>query len=157
FSDDGDGSVARSEELQRQVGEDTRQIGEAAKSDDLQKMRTMIDSGMARITERLTRHLKEERQQNEASKERVKELNEQLSSLENEADTLRNEIRSASDLALKDSLTGVYNRAGYEERTTELFARWQRSAAPLSLVFVDCNKFKHINDTYGHAAVISCW
>ncbi|MEM6300838.1 MAG: diguanylate cyclase [Pseudomonadota bacterium] len=152
FSDDGDGSVARSEELQRQVGEDTRQIGEAAKSDDLQKMRTMIDSGMARITERLTRHLEEERQQNEASKERVKELNEQLSSLENEADTLRNEIRSASDLALKDSLTGVYNRAGYEERTTELFARWQRSAAPLSLVFVDCNKFKHINDTYGHAA-----
>ena len=142
----------RAENLFEEVTQEIERIGEAAKSDDLQKMRTMIDSGMARITERLTRHLEEERQQNEASKERVKELNEQLSSLENEADTLRNEIRSASDLALKDSLTGVYNRAGYEERTTELFARWQRSAAPLSLVFVDCNKFKHINDTYGHAA-----
>ncbi|MDP5054435.1 MAG: GGDEF domain-containing protein, partial [Congregibacter sp.] len=65
---------------------------------------------------------------------------------------LRSEIRNKNDLALKDALTGVYNRAGYDERTKELYARWQRSGSPLSIVFVDCNKFKEINDTYGHTA-----
>ena len=65
---------------------------------------------------------------------------------------LRTEIRNKTDLAIKDQLTGVYNRNGFDERAAELFARWERNAAKLSIVFVDCNKFKHINDTYGHAA-----
>ncbi|MEM6604952.1 MAG: diguanylate cyclase [Pseudomonadota bacterium] len=152
LTEDGDNSVARSEELQRQVGEDSRQIGEAAKADDLNTIRQMIDQGLANISNRLAEHLEAEQQQNAASKAQVKELNDKLATLEGEAESLRNEIRSASDLAMKDSLTGVYNRAGYEERAAELFARWKRTGAPLSIVFTDCNKFKHINDTYGHAA-----
>ena len=78
------------------------------------------------------------------------ELTDRLTQLEEEAEILRNEIRNKNDLALKDSLTGVYNRAGYEERILELFARWQRSGADLSIVFIDCNRFKEINDSSGH-------
>jgi diguanylate cyclase len=152
LADDGDGSLKRSEELQTQVGEDTRELGEAVKSDDIDEVRGLIARGLTGITERLAKHVLSERQQNEASRARVAELNDRLARLEDEADILRSEIRNKNDLALKDALTGVYNRAGYEERTLELFARWERSGAALSIVFVDCNKFKEINDTYGHAA-----
>lgn len=152
LADDGDGSLKRSEELQTQVGEDTRELGEAVKSDDIEEVRGLIAQGLTGITARLAKHVLAEREQNEASRIRVAELNDRLARLEDEADILRSEIRNKNDLALKDSLTGVYNRAGYEERTHELFARWERSGAALSIVFVDCNKFKEINDTYGHTA-----
>lgn len=152
LAEDGDASLKRSEDLQSSVGEDTASLGEATKSEDIEEVRGLINAGLSRITERLAEHVLAERQQHEASKARVAELNERLANLEDEADVLRSEIRNKNDLALKDALTGVYNRAGYEERTVELFARWERSGAPLSMVFVDCNKFKEINDTFGHAA-----
>lgn len=152
LAEDGDSSLQRSESLQSRVDDDTRVLGEAAKTEDVTKIREMVGEGLSRITARLAEHVVAEREQHVASQERVIELNDRLATLESEADELRNEIRNKADLALKDALTGVYNRAGYDERTKELYARWQRSGAPLSLVFVDCNKFKHINDNYGHAA-----
>lgn len=152
LADDDDSSLKRSEDLQSSVGEDTREMGEAAKSDDLNKIRSVIATGLSKLTQRLAEHVVSEREQHEHSKAKVAELNERLAHLEDEADILRSEIRNKNDLALKDALTGVYNRAGYDERTHELYARWQRSGASLSIVFVDCNKFKEINDTYGHTA-----
>lgn len=152
LGDDSDGSLKRSEELQDEVGQDTRALGEAAKTEDVEGLRGLIGQGMARITERLAEHVLTERRQNETSKARVVELNERLEQLEEEAEVMRGEIRNKNDLVLKDTLTGIYNRAGYEARAGELYARWQRSGSALSMVFVDCNGFKQINDNFGHAA-----
>ncbi|WOJ96616.1 diguanylate cyclase [Congregibacter brevis] len=152
LSDDGDSSLKRSEELQSGVGKDTQNLGEAVKTDDINQIRSVIAAGLSTLTKRVAEHVVAEREQHETAKARVAELNDRLAHLEDEADILRSEIRNKNDLALKDALTGVYNRAGYDERTKELFARWQRAGAALSIVFVDCNKFKEINDTYGHTA-----
>ncbi|MFT7287569.1 MAG: diguanylate cyclase [Halieaceae bacterium] len=149
---DGDQSLKRSEELQDRVGDDTRELGEAFKVDDINALRGIVAQGLGSISERLEQHVQAESQQHQSSQKHVKELNERLATLEDGAAILRSELRNKKDLALKDSLTGVYNRAGYDERTKELYARWQRSGAALALVFVDCNKFKEINDNYGHAA-----
>lgn len=49
-----------------------------------------------------------------------------------------------------DVLTGLANRRGFE---VEASALWDDpSSYPLSLIFCDIDRFKHINDTYGHAA-----
>ncbi|HBO13209.1 MAG TPA: GGDEF domain-containing protein, partial [Halieaceae bacterium] len=148
-ADEGRRSLERSEALEVDVGADVSGLSEAVTHGVDQEA---VHGSLLRITERLARHVAEEREQYEAAQARVKELSQQVETLEQEADSLRNEIRDKADLALKDPLTGVYNRAGYEERSPELYARWKRAAAPLSIVFVDCNKFKEINDTYGHAA-----
>lgn len=152
LADDGSQSLDRAQALQDSVDDDARSIGEATQKDNVEEIRKEISDGFARITERLAEHVAAEREQYEAAGARVEDLQKRLSSLEDEADALRSELRSKADLALKDSLTGAYNRAGYEERTKELHARFLRSGAALSMVFVDCNKFKLINDTYGHAA-----
>ena len=96
--------------------------------------------------------MSEEREHDEKNKKKIKDLTRKLKSMEVEATELRGEVKSKQDLAVKDPLTGVYNRAGYEERVVEEFARRQRVETPLSVVFVDCNKFKQINDTFGHNA-----
>ena len=68
-------------------------------------------------------------------------------------DHLRNEV---ADLALLDDLTGVGNRRHLVQRLTEECARSERSGQPFSLLVIDLDGFKGINDTYGHAAGDAC-
>ncbi|MCR9184153.1 MAG: diguanylate cyclase [Halieaceae bacterium] len=148
----GERSVERSESLQTQVAADVDVLGTASRSGDLETMRKAFEETLQNISQHMAEHVEAERQQHRDAQEKVDALSEQLTRLETEAEVLRTEIRNKTDLAIKDQLTGVYNRNGFDERAAELFARWERNAAKLSIVFVDCNKFKHINDTYGHAA-----
>ena len=50
-----------------------------------------------------------------------------------------------------DSLTGLANRRSFQERAESEFARSRRHGTPLSLVAVDIDHFKQVNDAYGHA------
>ncbi|MDZ4684525.1 MAG: GGDEF domain-containing protein [Planctomycetaceae bacterium] len=53
--------------------------------------------------------------------------------------------------ALHDPLTGVYNRAFFDESLSREAFRCQREAAPIAVLFVDIDHFKVVNDTLGHA------
>jgi diguanylate cyclase (GGDEF)-like protein len=68
-------------------------------------------------------------------------------------DHLRNEV---ADLALLDDLTGVGNRRHLLQRLTEECARSERSNQPFSLLVIDLDGFKAINDNFGHAAGDAC-
>lgn len=52
--------------------------------------------------------------------------------------------------AMTDPLTGLGNRRYLEDQAAMEMARAQRSGAPLSLIAIDLDHFKRINDTYGH-------
>ncbi len=56
------------------------------------------------------------------------------------------------DRAIKDEKTGLYNNNHYQDQMRKAVAVAQRTGSPLSLVMLDIDKFKHINDTYGHLA-----
>jgi diguanylate cyclase (GGDEF)-like protein len=68
-------------------------------------------------------------------------------------DRLRSEV---ADLALLDDLTGVANRRHLLQRLSEECARSERSGQPFSLLVIDLDGFKTINDTHGHAAGDEC-
>ena len=54
------------------------------------------------------------------------------------------------DINLKDSLTGAYNRLFLTTRLQEEFERHRRYSRTLSLIMLDIDYFKKVNDTYGH-------
>ena len=54
-------------------------------------------------------------------------------------------------LAQLDSLTGLANRVGFEQRLTDAMSASRESGEPLALMYVDIDRFKQINDTHGHA------
>ena len=49
-----------------------------------------------------------------------------------------------------DSLTGLFNRRAFEKKIVEEFERAKRYQHPISLLILDIDNFKTINDTYGH-------
>lgn len=55
-------------------------------------------------------------------------------------------------LAITDSLTGIYNRRKFIEAGESEFHRAHRQQTGLSLLMLDVDNFKEVNDTWGHAA-----
>jgi diguanylate cyclase (GGDEF)-like protein len=55
-------------------------------------------------------------------------------------------------LAVLDPLTGLHNRRSGEQRLAEEISRAQRYGRPLTILLLDLNGLKHLNDKFGHAA-----
>jgi two-component system cell cycle response regulator len=58
--------------------------------------------------------------------------------------------KNFEQLAFRDPLTGVFNRRYFDLQIGMELQRIERYPAPISLVFIDIDCFKKINDTYGH-------
>ncbi|NVK72623.1 MAG: diguanylate cyclase [Oceanospirillaceae bacterium] len=56
-----------------------------------------------------------------------------------------------SRISILDPLTELYNRRGFEAHMVEYMQKWQQYEQPFSLINLDVNEFKSINDQYGHA------
>jgi len=54
------------------------------------------------------------------------------------------------DMAFTDSVTGLANRNLFTDRLDQLTLQTKRYHVEFSLLFIDLDKFKHVNDTYGH-------
>jgi diguanylate cyclase (GGDEF)-like protein len=75
----------------------------------------------------------------------IKRLRRQLLEKQDHSYILRN-------LAMIDPLTGLYNRRFAEQRLAAEVARSERRGHPLTVLTLDLNNFKEINETYGHPA-----
>ena len=67
-------------------------------------------------------------------------------------DRLRATLQAGLNAAVTDSLTGLYNRRYALTHLSHLFDKSLRSGTELSLIMVDLDHFKRVNDQFGHAA-----
>jgi diguanylate cyclase (GGDEF)-like protein len=65
-------------------------------------------------------------------------------------DELSSALATIQKMATHDTLTGLPNRAFFNEALGHAIAQSQRSGRPLALFFMDLDRFKNINDTLGH-------
>lgn len=75
----------------------------------------------------------------------VDDFNKMLSVVEHDHEQLE-------ELAVRDTLTGLLNRRGFNNALDVEFSRGTRHQRPFSLILIDLDHFKSINDTYGHPA-----
>ena len=67
-------------------------------------------------------------------------------------------MRAMEHIAVVDHLTGIANRRGLDERLTEEAAHVRRYGGRFSILLIDLDHFKHVNDLHGHEAgdVVLC-
>ena len=65
---------------------------------------------------------------------------------------LLSELKKFEEMAITDALTGVYNHGEIEKQFNNALAIRQSNNDPISVMLIDLDLFKNINDTYGHNA-----
>lgn len=68
------------------------------------------------------------------------------------ADKLRNRLDESLNMAITDALTGLHNRRFIESRLRQAVDSANSGGAPVSVLLLDIDYFKRINDTHGHEA-----
>ena len=68
------------------------------------------------------------------------------------AERLRDSVQMSIEMAITDALTGPYNRRYMENRVRSLVDQAAQRSKPLTVLVLDIDYFKSINDTYGHDA-----
>lgn len=99
--------------------------------------------GVAHTILGITRNVSERK----AAELALRETNRQLHARIEEIGRLQVALQ---ELAVRDSLTGLYNRRYLDETLEREVSRARREGNPLSLVMLDIDYFKRVNDTYGH-------
>lgn len=88
----------------------------------------------------------------EESEARYQELEQRMLSLQRENLDLTVRNRALSEVSSRDTLTGLYNRWYVIEKIDSELNRAIRHGSPMSLLMLDLDHFKQINDRYGHPA-----
>jgi diguanylate cyclase (GGDEF)-like protein/putative nucleotidyltransferase with HDIG domain len=86
---------------------------------------------------------------------RIERKNQQLVEMVRQLGEAQQRVQKQNDelqrLATRDVLTGCLNRRAFHEQLATLFAHCARQRQPLSVVMVDIDHFKLVNDNHGHA------
>jgi diguanylate cyclase len=76
--------------------------------------------------------------------------NERMSSIQKNLSHMKKRLAEAQEDVRKDHLTGAFNRKSFEEKLAACKADLDTNGVHSSLLFLDIDHFKKINDTYGH-------
>ena len=142
-------SVSLNSEMEKQIELIQTGVNDADTIEDIKKT---IDTRIEVLQSNMDQFINVEQTRKKKSDSHHKELVERLSSMEDETEELRKCIEVERNKAYNDALTGIPNRMAFDERINDEYKRWQRYKNNLTLCLVDIDKFKGVNDTYGHKA-----
>lgn len=121
-------------------------------SDNLEVLRQSVSGSISGLMSKVKDYSKKQSKRASDSEKEIRRLNERLRETEIVTNQLVDELSRTSKEAMSDALTGLPNRAAYDKRIEEEYARWQRFKHPLTVIVCDIDHFKQVNDTYGHKA-----
>jgi len=97
--------------------------------------------------------LQEQQESQDQLEEKVQERTLELNIALHELEEVNNELKQKNTL---DELTGLFNRRSYDQKILAEYRRSKRNLTTLSLVLIDIDYFKVVNDTHGHLAGDQC-
>ena len=119
---------------------------------DLPAMRDQVTLRLDAINGHLHEFRGREESRIKTYRERVGRMRSRIRELERESHSLHISLQEKQRLAMIDALTGIPNRAAYDDRIEQEFRRWKRFGRTISILAWDIDRFKGINDAYGHKA-----
>jgi len=119
---------------------------------DLPELRGRVRLRLEAIHTHLEDFRRREEERFASQNDRTGRLRVRIAELERESRNLQRSLEEEQRLATIDSLTGIPNRAAYDERIEHEYLRWQTGGVAVSILAWDIDRFKSVNDAYGHRA-----
>ena len=116
----------------------------------IEELSLKIDTNLEKIGQQIKIYRENEQSRLKEYEKKIAALQEQLKDAEQAAEKIKNQLSRHKDTVNHDALTGLPNRAAYDEYLKEAFQRWKDGYGELSLAVADIDHFKTINDSYGH-------
>jgi len=142
-------SVTLNSEMEKQIELIQAGVNEA---DSIEEIKKTINTRIEVLQNNMDQFINVEQSRKKKSDGHHKALTERISDMEKETEKLRQCIEVERNKAYNDALTGIPNRMAFDERMSDEYQRWQRYDSKLTFCLVDIDKFKVVNDTYGHKA-----
>jgi diguanylate cyclase len=120
----------------QRVYDESEKIIEITRLDDIKKIKNALKQEVDQMREVVDLKRDQEARQMEV--------------LADQVDVLRQELEKAKEKSLTDGLTGVYNRAAFDDRLSAKVERHANSHEDFAMLMIDIDDFKSINDKYGH-------
>ena len=119
-------------------------------ADHIRLFETLANQAVVAIeNSRLFQQVQEELRLRQLAEKQLSDSNLVLTAQIEEINKLQEDLRQQ---AIRDSLTGLFNRRFMEETFTHELARAAREEYSIGVIILDIDKFKLVNDTYGHEA-----
>lgn len=125
-------------------------------STNLIELKGFVASKLSTIKEVLEKKRKYDDLQLKKATGEVKKLRQSITGMKQEVVKVQKKAKVLEEETLLDPLTGVHNRRAYEKRIQEELARFERHEEIFSILMIDIDNFKSVNDRYGHWAGDRC-
>ncbi|MCF7531746.1 GGDEF domain-containing protein [Pseudomonas petrae] len=119
---------------------------------DLDSLKHLLESRLEGLIGTMDHHQKQRDEREQEVATRLQALSSRVATMEQEALGFRVHLEEQRQKALIDTLTGLPNRAAWNERLEHEINQLQRKRSSLLLGILDLDHFKRINDGYGHLA-----
>ncbi|MEW5757202.1 MAG: diguanylate cyclase [Pseudomonadota bacterium] len=132
-------AIDKSNAFSRVLDEELAAIADAQSIDALEVRRRKIIDEIQTL-----------RQSHERHAESFQQMNAIISELDTDNRKLTEELNRVRMLSMTDELTGLHNRRAFTRRLEEEIARAERYGPPVTVMIMDLDHFKAVNDQYGH-------
>lgn len=149
----GDDQMKEIEHFEMKINDE---VGSIARSFDLHttisEMKKAVIEKIENIRRAVSARKKDEIKKSRMVQKNVEKLQRRISDAERDAKELSRRAEDLAMVAMKDGLTGLYNRKAFDLKMEGALKGFREKGTPFSLMMFDINDFKQINDTLGHVA-----
>lgn len=119
-------------------------------SNDFSKIKIQLLNKIDNINKGINIKREQDMKRLQETERTIESMSKRMSEIKEDADEIRRRSQEIEFEAVRDGLTGLYNRKAYNEKIEETLAHVRRYDIKASLMICDIDYFKTINDTFGH-------
>lgn len=152
-NDERQSALGDADQLSSQVMQNVEHINrEVHETNDLAVIRTKVGVRLAKIAEQAREFRARQESRFLEQSALAQKMAARVASLERQTSELHRSLHQEQTRSQLDALTGIPNRGALDSRMAEEINRWKRFRDPVTVLVWDLDRFKSINDTYGHRA-----